>query len=277
MAIKKYRPYTPSRRQMTTADFSGLTKKRPEKSLTEGIHRTGGHNNRGRVTSRFIGGGHKKLYRRIDFKRRDKAGVPAVVAALEYDPNRSARIALLHYRDGEKRYILAPEGLQVGATVVSGPEAEPKVGNAMPLRFIPVGAVVHNVELVPGRGAQMARSAGTSVQLQGKESTYVLLRLPSGEIRRVHTECYATMGAVGNTEHKNIVLGKAGRSRWLGRKPHQRGSSMNPVDHPHGGGEGRTGAGRQPVSPWGQLAKGLKTRRKRKVSERFIVTRRSAK
>jgi ribosomal protein L2 len=208
MAIKKYRPYTPSRRQMTTADFSGLTKKRPEKSLTEGIHRTGGHNNRGRVTSRFIGGGHKKLYRRIDFKRRDKAGVPAVVASLEYDPN---------------------------------------------------------------------RSAGTSVQLQGKESTYVLLRLPSGEIRRVHTECYATMGAVGNAEHKNIVLGKAGRSRWLGRKPHQRGSSMNPVDHPHGGGEGRTGAGRQPVSPWGQLAKGLKTRRKRKVSERFIVTRRGAK
>ncbi|GEM48633.1 50S ribosomal protein L2 [Deinococcus cellulosilyticus] len=274
MAVKTYRPYTPSRRFLTTADFSGLTKKRPEKSLTTSIHKTGGRNNRGRITSRFRGGGHKRLYRIIDFKRRDKAGVPAKVASVEYDPNRSARIALLHYLDGEKRYILAPEGLQVGATVVSGPEAEPKVGNALPLRFMPVGAVVHNVELVPGRGGQMARSAGTSIQIQGKEGDYAILRLPSGELRRVHTECYATVGSIGNAEHKNIVIGKAGRTRWLGRKPYQRGSSMNPVDHPHGGGEGRTGVGRTPVSPWGQPAKGLKTRKRRKNSSRFIVARR---
>ena len=274
MAVKTYRPYTPSRRFITTADFSGLTKKRPEKSLTTSIHKTGGRNNRGRITSRFRGGGHKRLYRIIDFKRRDKAGVPAKVASVEYDPNRSARIALLHYLDGEKRYILAPEGLQVGATVVSGPEAEPKVGNALPLRFMPVGAVVHNVELVPGRGGQMARSAGTSIQIQGKEGDYAILRLPSGELRRVHTECYATMGSIGNAEHKNIVIGKAGRMRWMGRKPYQRGSSMNPVDHPHGGGEGRTGVGRTPVSPWGQPAKGLKTRKRRKNSSRFIVARR---
>lgn len=277
MAVKKYRPYTPSRRHMTTADFSGLTKKKPEKNLTEALPKTGGRNNHGRITSRFIGGGHKRVYRIIDFKRRGKAGVNAKVASIEYDPNRSARIALLHYLDGEKRYILAPEGLSVGMTVQTGPEAEPKVGNALPLRFIPVGAVVHGVELTPGKGAQLARSAGTSIQLQGKESDYVILRLPSGELRRVHTECYATIGAVGNAEHKNINLGKAGRSRWLGQKPHQRGSAMNPVDHPHGGGEGRTGAGRQPVSPWGQLAKGLKTRRKRKVSDRFIITRRGGK
>ncbi|WP_293914610.1 50S ribosomal protein L2 [Deinococcus sp.] len=277
MAVKKYRPYTPSRRHMTTADFSGLTKKKPEKNLTEGLPKTGGRNNNGRITSRFIGGGHKRTYRIIDFKRRDKTGVAAKVASVEYDPNRSARIALLHYVDGEKRYILAPEGLVVGQMLSTGPEAEPKVGNALPLRFIPVGAVVHGVELVPGRGAQLARSAGTSIQLQGKESDYVILRLPSGELRRVHTECYATIGTVGNAEHKNINLGKAGRSRWLGNKPHQRGSAMNPVDHPHGGGEGRTGAGRQPVSPWGQLAKGLKTRRKRKTSDRFIITRRGGK
>lgn len=277
MAVKKYRPYTPSRRSMTTADFSGLTKKRPEKSLTEPLPKTGGRNNRGRITSRFIGGGHKRLYRVIDFKRRDKAGVSATVAAVEYDPNRSARIALLNYADGEKRYILAPEGIKVGQTIANGPEAEPKLGNALPLRFAPVGSVVHAVELVPGKGAQMARSAGTSVQVQGKESDYVILRLPSGELRRVHSECYATIGTVGNAEHKNIVLGKAGRSRWLGRKPHQRGSAMNPVDHPHGGGEGRTSAGRVPVSPWGQPAKGLKTRRKRKNSDRFIITRRKGR
>lgn len=277
MAVKKYRPYTPSRRQMTTADFSGLSKKRPEKSLTEALPKTGGRNHHGRVTSRFIGGGHKRLYRIIDFKRRDKATIPAKVAAIEYDPNRSARIALLHYVDGSKRYILAPEGLQVGAIINAGPEAEPKLGNALPLRFIPVGAVVHSVELSPGRGAQIARSAGTSVQVQGKEGAYVILRLPSGESRRIHSECYATMGTVGNAEHKNIVLGKAGRSRWLGRKPHQRGSAMNPVDHPHGGGEGRTGAGRVPVTPWGQPTKGLKTRKRRKNSDRFIITRRKGK
>ncbi len=274
MAVKKYRPYTPSRRQMTTADFSGLSDVRPERTLTVGLKKTGGRNVYGRITSRFIGGGHKRLYLIIDFKRRDKAGVLAKVASIEYDPNRSARIALLHYLDGEKRYIIAPEGLQVGAMLSTGPEAEPRLGNALPLRFMPVGTVVHSVELVPGKGAQMARSAGTGIQIQGKEGDYAILRLPSGELRRVHTECYATVGVVGNAEHKNIVYGKAGRTRWLGRKPHQRGSSMNPVDHPHGGGEGRTGVGRQPVSPWGQLAKGYKTRHKRKVSSRFIITRR---
>ena len=274
MAVKKYRPYTPSRRQMTTADFSGLSDVRPERTLTVGLKKTGGRNVYGRITSRFIGGGHKRLYRIFDFKRRDKAGVLAKVASIEYDPNRSARIALLHYLDGEKRYIIAPEGLQVGAMLSTGPEAEPRLGNALPLRFMPVGTVVHSVELVPGKGAQMARSAGTGIQIQGKEGDYAILRLPSGELRRVHTECYATVGTVGNAEHKNIVYGKAGRTRWLGRKPHQRGSSMNPVDHPHGGGEGRTGVGRQPVSPWGQLAKGYKTRHKRKVSSRFIITRR---
>jgi large subunit ribosomal protein L2 len=277
MPTKSYRPYTPSRRYITTLDFSGLTKKRPEKSLTEPKPKTGGRGNTGRVTSRFRGGGHKQLYRIIDFKRRDKAGVPAKVAAIEYDPNRSAHIALLHYVDGEKRYILAPEGLEVGAMVVSGPEAEPRLGNALPLRFIPVGTVVHNVELTPGKGAQMARSAGTSIQVQGKEGDSVVLRLPSGELRRVNTECYATVGVVGNADHKNIIIGKAGRQRWMGRKPHQRGSAMNPVDHPHGGGEGRAPIGRTPVSPWGQPSKGFKTRKKRKPSDRFIISRRKAK
>lgn len=277
MAVKKYLPYTPSRRQMTTADFSGLSKNRPEKSLTVPLKKTGGRNSYGRITSRFIGGGHKRLYRLIDFKRHDKIGVPAKVASIEYDPNRSARIALLHYFDGEKRYIIAPEGLAVGSRVIAGPESEPKVGNALPLRFMPVGTVVHNVELIPGRGGQLARSAGSSVQIQGKESQYVILRLPSGELRRVHTECYATVGVVSNSDHKNIVLGKAGRSRWMGQKPRQRGSAMNPVDHPHGGGEGRTGVGRVPVSPWGQPSKGFKTRKKRKNSDKWIIARRSTK
>lgn len=274
MPTKKYRPYTPSRRFMTTSDFGEVTTHTPEKSLLEPQKRTGGRNNRGRITSRFRGGGHKRRYRVIDFRRRDKEGVPAKVATVEYDPNRSARIALLHYADGEKRYILAPENLEVGGRIVAGPEAEPVLGNALPLRFIPVGTVVHNVELVPGKGAQLSRSAGTSVQLQGRDGDYVTLRLPSGELRRVHGECYATVGTVGNAEHKNIVYGKAGRTRWLGRKPHQRGRAMNPVDHPHGGGEGRSSSGRPPVSPWGQQAKGLKTRTKRKVSSRFIVRRR---
>ena len=220
MPTKSYRPYTASRRYITTLDFSELSKKRPEKSLTEPLPKTGGRNNTGRVTARFRGGGHKRLYRIIDFKRRAKAGVPAKVAALEYDPNRTANIALLHYVDGQKAYILAPEGLKPGASVVSGPEAEPRVGNALPLRFIPVGTVVHAVEMVPGRGAQMARSAGTSAQVQGKEGDYVVLRLPSGELRRVHTECYATVGVVGNSDHKNVIVGKAGRTRWRGRKPH---------------------------------------------------------
>jgi large subunit ribosomal protein L2 len=274
MPTKDYRPYTASRRYMTTLDFSNLTDKRPEKSLTVPLTKSGGRSNTGRTTSRFRGGGHKRLYRIIDFKRRDKSGVPAKVAALEYDPNRTANIALLHYVDGEKRYILAPDGLEVGARVVSGPEAEPRVGNALPLRFIPVGTVIHSIELVPGRGAKMARSAGTSAQVQGKEGDYVVLRLPSGELRRIHTECYATVGVVGNSDHKNIVIGKAGRQRWLGRKPHQRGSAMNPVDHPHGGGEGRAPIGRTPVSPWGQPSKGFKTRKKRNPSDRFIISRR---
>jgi large subunit ribosomal protein L2 len=274
MPTKKYRPYTPSRRSMTTLDFAEITKSEPEKSLLEPQKKTGGRNNRGRITSRFRGGGHKRRYRVIDFRRRDKEGVPAKVAAIEYDPNRSANIALLNYFDGEKRYILAPQGLEVGTQVQVGPEAEPVAGNAMPLRFVPVGAVVHNVELVPGKGAQLARSAGTSIQIQGRDGNYVTLRLPSGELRRVHGECYATVGAVGNAEHKNVVLGKAGRKRWMGRKPHQRGSAMNPVDHPHGGGEGKSPRGRPPVSPWGQQSKGLKTRNRRKVSSRFIVRRR---
>ncbi len=259
---------------MTTSDFAEVTTSTPEKSLLEPQKRTGGRNNRGRITSRFRGGGHKRRYRVIDFRRRDKEGIPAKVATVEYDPNRSARIALLNYADGEKRYILAPENLVVGSRIVAGPEAEPVLGNAMPLRFIPVGTVVHNVELVPGKGAQLSRSAGTSVQLQGRDGNYVTLRLPSGELRRVHGECYATVGTVGNAEHKNVIYGKAGRTRWMGRKPHQRGRSMNPVDHPHGGGEGRSSSGRPPVSPWGQQAKGLKTRTKRKVSSRFIVRRR---
>ncbi len=274
MAVKKFRPYTPSRRTMTVADFSGLTKKRPEKSLTTPMKKTGGRNNQGRTTSRFISGGHKQLYRIIDFRRRDKVGIPARVAAIEYDPNRTARIALLFYRDGEKRYILAPDALSVDSTVYNGPEAPIAVGNALPLRFIPVGTVIHAVELEPGKGAKMARSAGTSVQVQGREGDYVILRLPSGELRKVHGECYATIGVVSNSDHKNIVLGKAGRTRWLGRKGHVRGTVMNPVDHPHGGGEGRAPRGRPPVSPWGQQAKGLKTRKKKKPSSALIVSRR---
>ncbi len=277
MPTKRYRPYTPSRRTMTTSDFAEVTTSKPEKSLLAPMPKRGGRNAKGRITSRFRGGGHKRRYRIVDFRRRDKEGVPAKVATIEYDPNRSARIALLHYLDGEKRYILAPDKLEVGSRVVCGPDAEPVVGNALPLRFVPVGTVVHNVEMVPGKGAQMARAAGTGVQIQGRDGAYVTLRLPSGELRRIHGECYATVGTVGNAEHKNIVYGKAGRKRWLGRKPHQRGRAMNPVDHPHGGGEGRSTGGRPPVSPWGQQAKGLKTRNKRKVSSRFIVRRRKGK
>lgn len=274
MPVKKYRPYTPSRRFMTTSGFDEVTKSTPEKSLLAPIKKTGGRNNRGRITTRFRGGGHKRRYRIIDFRRRDKEGIPAKVAGVEYDPNRSANIALLHYLDGEKRYILAPEQIQVGSRIVSGPDAEPDTGNALPLRFIPVGTVIHAVELVPGKGAQLARSAGTSIQIQGRDGDYVTLRLPSGELRRVHGECYATVGVVGNSEHKNITGGKAGRTRWAGRKPHVRGRAMNPVDHPHGGGEGRSTSGRPPVSPWGQQAKGLRTRSRRKNSSKFIVRRR---
>ncbi len=274
MPTRKYRPYTPSRRFMTTLDFAEVTSSSPEKSLLEPIKKTGGRNNRGRITTRFRGGGHKRRYRVIDFRRRDKESIVAKVAAIEYDPNRSARIALLSYIDGEKRYVVAPDKVQPGQRLLAGPEAEPVAGNALPMRFIPVGAVVHNVELVPGKGAQLARAAGVGVQVQGRDGNYVTLRLPSGELRRVHGECYATVGAVGNAEHKNIVIGKAGRTRWKGRKPHVRGSAMNPVDHPHGGGEGRSPRGRPPVSPWGQQAKGLKTRTRRKTSSRFIVRRR---
>ncbi|MFK8083205.1 MAG: 50S ribosomal protein L2 [Granulosicoccus sp.] len=276
MPVKNYRPYTPSRRYMTTSDFAEVTKTTPEKSLLAPIKKSGGRNNRGRITTRFRGGGHKRRYRIIDFRRRDKEGIPAKVAGVEYDPNRSANIALLHYLDGEKRYIISPDKLVVGSRIVSGPDAEPVVGNAMPLRFIPIGAIVHAIELVPGRGAQLARSAGTSVQIQGRDGNYVSVRLPSGEIRRIHGECYATLGSVGNAEHKNITGGKAGRTRWAGKKPHVRGRAMNPVDHPHGGGEGRTSGGRHPVSPWGTPTKGYKTR-SNKRTDGMIVRRRSKK
>jgi len=275
MPIKTYRPTTPTRRFQTVVSREDLTEKKPEKSLTKGKRSTGGRNNVGRITVRFRGGGHPRCYRVIDFKR-DKTGVPARVAAIEYDPNRSARIALLHYADGEKRYIICPLGLQVGQTVVSGPEADILVGNALPLRNIPAGTVVHNVELYPGKGAQLARSAGAQAQLVSKEGDYALLKLPSGEVRRVHVACMATIGQVGNTDHENVSLGKAGRKRWLGRRPHNRGVSMNPVDHPHGGGEGKTSGGRHPVTPWGQPTRGYKTRNNKRT-EKWIVTHRSKK
>jgi large subunit ribosomal protein L2 len=274
MPVKKFRPYTPTRRFATVADFGEITKTEPERSLLVPLRKSGGRNSQGRITSRFRGGGHRRMYRVIDFRRRDKAGIPAKVNSVEYDPNRSARIALLFYVDGEKRYIIAPDGLSVGSTLLAGPEAPVAVGNALPLRFIPVGTVIHSVELEPGKGAKMARSAGTSVQVQGREGDYVILRLPSGELRRVHAESYATIGAVGNADHKNIVIGKAGRNRWKGKKPHQRGTVMNPVDHPHGGGEGRAPRGRPPSSPWGWQTKGRKTRSRKKPSSRFIVARR---
>src|SRR3954447_10887216 len=273
MAIKKYNPTTPSRRYMTSVSREGITKQTPEKSLVEPRLKSGGRNNTGRVTSRFISGGHKQSYRIIDFKR-DKTGVPAKVAAIEYDPNRSARIALLHYVDGEKRYIIAPDGLAVGAVISSGPEADILVGNALPLKNIPAGTVVHNIELKPGKGGQMARSAGAQAQLVSKEGDIALLKLPSGEVRRVQIECMATVGQVGNVEHENVSLGKAGRSRWLGRSPHNRGVTMNPVDHPHGGGEGKTSGGRHPVTPWGQPTRGYKTRNNKRT-DRWIVTRKS--
>ncbi len=272
MPVKSYRPFTPTRRYQTTLTRDDLTDKKPEKSLTVGKKRTGGRNSAGQISSRFRGGGAKKSYRIIDFKR-DKAGVPAKVAALEYDPNRSARIALLHYVDGDKRYILAPIGLEVGRTVVSGPEADILVGNALPLRNIPAGTTVHNVELRPGKGGQMARSAGAAVQLVSRDNEYALLKLPSGEIRKVHSACMATIGQVGNVDHENVTYGKAGRVRHLGRKPHNRGVTMNPVDHPHGGGEGRTSGGRHPVTPWGQPTRGFKTRNNKRTDS-SIVTRR---
>ena len=275
MAIKSYRATTPTRRFQTVVSRQEITKQSPEKSLAAGKQRTGGRNSRGRITSRFRGGGHKKSYRIIDFKR-DKTGVPARVAAIEYDPNRSARVALLNYRDGEKRYILHPVGLEVGRTVVAGPQADILVGNALPLKNIPAGTVVHNIELRPGKGGQMARSAGTSAQLVSREAGYALLKLPSGETRRVLEECMATVGQVGNLDHQNISLGKAGRTRWLGKRPHNRGVSMNPVDHPHGGGEGKTSGGRHPVTPWGQPTRGYKTRNNKRT-QKWIVSRRGKK
>ncbi|NLN29505.1 MAG: 50S ribosomal protein L2 [Firmicutes bacterium] len=274
MPVKKYKPTSAGRRGMTVSTFSEITKKTPEKSLLQPLRSTGGRNNQGRTTIRFRGGGHKRRYRVIDF-RRDKDGVPAKVAAIEYDPNRSARIALLHYADGEKRYILAPVGLNVGDTVVSGPDADIKPGNALPLRNIPVGTVVHNIEMRPGKGAQLVRSAGAAAQLMAKEGKYATVRLPSGEFRMVLQECRATIGQVGNVEHENIVLGKAGRKRYLGRRPHTRGLAMNPVDHPHGGGEGHSPIGMpSPVTPWGKPTLGVRTRKKGKKSDALIVRRR---
>ena len=275
MALKKFKPYTPTRRFMTVADYSVLTKKEPEKSLTEPLHSKGGRNNLGRVTVRFRGGGHKRLYRVIDFKR-NKDNIPAKVVSIEYDPNRSAWIALVVYADGEKRYIIAPEGLKVGDTVMSGEDVDIVVGNTLPLRSIPVGTLIHNVELKIGKGAQLCRSAGTYAQLLAKEGRYAHLRLPSGEVRLVHVDCRATIGQVGNQEHENITIGKAGRSRWLGRRPHVRGVAMNPIDHPMGGGEGRTSGGRPSCSPWGWPTKGYRTRKKNHRTDKYIVRRRKA-
>ncbi|HZF56272.1 MAG TPA: 50S ribosomal protein L2 [Polyangiaceae bacterium] len=275
MGIKSYKPTSPARRYYSVSDFADVTKTEPERSLVEKQTSTGGRNNVGRITSRFRGGGHKQRYRIIDFKR-EKIGVPATVAAIEYDPNRTARIALLHYADGEKRYILAPDGLAVGTSVVSSRNADIKPGNSLTLRFIPPGTSIHNVELKKGKGGQLVRSAGVAAQLMAKDGEYAQVRLPSGEIRRVHLDCRATVGQVSNIDHANISLGKAGRSRWLGRRPHNRGVTMNPVDHPMGGGEGRTSGGRHPCSPWGQLAKGLKTRNNKRTDS-MIVRRRGTK
>ena len=272
MPIKTYRPTTPTRRFQTVVSREQITKQRPEKALVTKKTRTGGRNNMGQLTSWFRGGGHKQAYRVVDFKR-EKFGVPAKVAAVEYDPCRSAFLALLHYADGEKRYILHPADLKVGMKVMSGPQADILVGNALPLKNIPPGTVVHNVELRPGKGGQMARSAGAQVRLISKEGDMALLKLPSGETRKVHGDCLATIGQVGNVDHENASKGKAGRSRWLGRRPHNRGVSMNPVDHPHGGGEGKTSGGRHPVTPWGQPTRGYKTRNNPRT-DKWIVQRR---
>lgn len=272
MAIRKYKPTTPGRRHGSVSDFAELTRSTPEKSLVRPLTKTGGRNSYGRVTSRHRGGGHKRAYRVIDFKRNDKDGIPATVAHIEYDPNRTANIALLHYADGEKRYILAPQGIKQGTAIENGPKADIKPGNNLPMRNIPLGTVIHNVELNSGQGAKLARSAGSSVQLVAKEGRFAQLRLPSGEIRNVDINCRATIGEVGNAEQGNISLGKAGRARWKGRRPKVRGVAMNPVDHPHGGGEGRTSGGRHPVSPWGKPEG--RTRRPNKPSDKLIVRRR---
>ena len=281
MPLRSFRPLTPTLRFKSISAFSSLTKKKsyPVKSLTEPKKKTGGRNNRGRLTSRHIGGGHKQKYRKVDFKRR-KRGIMADVVAIEYDPNRTARIALLKYADGEESYILAPTGLTVGAKVTAGEDAPPNLGNALPLSAIPLGANIHNIELIPGRGGQIARSAGQQATLNNREGDYALIKMPSSEIRRIHASAYATIGQVGNVDHMNVSSGKAGRTRWQGRRPHVRGMVMNPIDHPMGGGQGKSkgGGGRHhPVSPWGQLAKGFKTRHKHKGSDRFILERRRKK
>ena len=272
MGIRRYKPTSAGRRNMSVSTFEEITKKKPEKSLLEPIRKHGGRNNTGRLTVRHRGGGHKRAYRIIDFKR-NKHGIPAKVAAIEYDPNRSARIALLHYVDGEKRYILAPLGLHVGDMVMSGPDADIRVGNALPLRVIPLGTQVHNIELQLGRGGVMVRSAGASAQLMAKEGNYATLRMPSGEMRTIFIDCLATIGQVGNIDHQNIRIGKAGRKRWMGRRPEVRGSVMNPRDHPHGGGEGRSPRGMNPKTKWGKPARGVKTRRNPRT-DRFIIRRR---
>jgi len=279
MALKNFRPLTPALRFKSLPSFDEITKDRPHKSLLEVKKRSGGRNAHGRLTSRHIGGGHKQKYRKVDFKRR-KHGVAAEVVGIEYDPNRSARIALIKYTDGEVNYIIAPDGLAVGARVTSGENAAPELGNALPLRAIPLGANIHNIELTPGRGGQVARSAGQQATLNNREAGYALVKMPSGEIRRIHENCYATIGQVGNVDHMNVSSGKAGRTRWKGRRPHVRGMVMNPIDHPMGGGQGKSkgGGGRHhPVSPWGQLSKGFKTRTKHKPSDRFIMERRRSK
>jgi large subunit ribosomal protein L2 len=279
MGLKTFRPLTPASRFKALPDFSEITKDTPEKSLLEPLKKSGGRNNNGRMTSRHRGGGHKRQYRIIDFKRK-KRDIVADVIAIEYDPNRTARIALLQYTDGEKAYILAPVGLGVGAKVSAGEAIEASIGNALPLRSIPLGTAIHNIELTPGRGGQIVRSAGSQAILNNREGGYAFVKLASGEIRKINEACYATVGQVGNTDHMNVSSGKAGRSRWLGKRPHVRGMVMNPVDHPMGGGQGKSkgGGGRHhPMSPWGQLAKGFKTRRKHKASDRFIVERRRSK
>lgn len=272
MGIKTYKPITPGMRQWTSLDFSDLTKDaKPEKSLTKGMKERAGRDSFGRISVRHKGGGHKRRYREIDFKR-DKTGIPGKVASIEYDPNRSSNIALIHYKDGEKRYIIAPKDLKVGAVVVSGPDAAIEPGNALPLENIPLGFTVYNIELTLGKGGQLVRSAGTSALIAAKEGDYVTIKLPSGEMRMIFKKCYATIGNVGNEDHMNVTLGKAGRKRWMGVRPTVRGMSMNPVDHPHGGGEGKN-KGIHPVTPWGQPTKGYKTRKKHKPSSRFIVSR----
>jgi len=273
MALRRTKPTSPGRRFQTYDTFEDITRSQPEKSLVRALKKTGGRNAKGRVTCRHRGGGHKRRYRVIDFKR-NKMDVPAKVAAMEYDPNRSARIALLHYVDGEKRYIVAPQGLAVGDTVIASEAADIKPGNVLPLRNMPLGTQIHNVELRPGKGSQLVRSAGSYAQLMAKEGRYAQVKLPSGEVRMILIDCQATVGQVGNAEHGNISLGKAGRKRWLGRRPRVRGVAMNPVDHPMGGGEGKSSGGRHPCSPWGQPTKGFRTRKKRKVSNRYIVRRR---